>query len=59
MFHTLTGSLIIFVCMFAIVFAFALFMTALLRWIFLTDEETLETAALREPPMAYPYRKAA
>jgi hypothetical protein len=59
MFHTLTGSFIIFLCMFVIVFAFALFMTALLRWIFLTDEEASETTAFSEPSTAYPYRKAA
>jgi hypothetical protein len=59
MFQTLTGSLIIFVCMFAIFFAFALFVTALLRWIFLTDEEASEATVLREPSLTYPYRKAA
>jgi len=59
MFDTLLGSLIILSCILAILVAFALFMTALLRWMFLTDEEAAETTTVYEPSTAYPLRKAA
>ena len=59
MFQTLTGSLIILFAMLAIIFAFALFMTAVLRWIFLTDVELAETTTVREPTTVYSIRKAA
>ena len=59
MFDTVTGSLIILSCILAILVAFALFMTALLRWMFLTDEEAAETTTVYEPSTVYPLRKAA
>lgn len=58
MFQTLTGSLIILFAMLAIIFAFALFMTAVLRWIFLTDVELAETTTVH-PTTVYSIRKAA
>ena len=59
MFQTLTGSLIILFAMLAIIFAFALFMTAVLRWIFFTDVELAETTTVHEPITVYSIRKAA
>ena len=59
MFQTLTGSLIILMCILGIIFVFALFVTAWLRWIFLTDEEAAETTTVYEPSTVYPLRKAA
>ena len=59
MFQTLAGSLIILLVMLGIIFVLALLLTALLRWIFLTDIEAAETTTVDEPPMAYPHRKAA
>jgi hypothetical protein len=59
MFQTLTGSLIILFAMLAIIFAFALFMMAVLRWIFLTDVEPAETTTVHEPTTVYSIRKAA
>jgi hypothetical protein len=59
MFNTLTGSLIILFSILAIIAALALFLTALLRWIFLTDEEAAETTTVYEPSTDYPLRKAA
>jgi hypothetical protein len=59
MFNTLTGSLIILFSILAIIAALALFLTALLRWIFLTDEEAAETTTVYEPSPDYPLRKAA
>lgn len=59
MFQTLTGSLIILFAILAIIFAFALFMTAVLRWIFLTDVELAETTTVHEPTTVYSIRKAA
>ena len=58
MFQTLPGSLIILLCILAIIFAFAVLVTALLRWMFLTDEEAADTTTVYEPT-GYPYRKAA
>ena len=59
MFQTLTGSLIILFTMLAIIFIFALFMTAVLSWIFLTDVELAETTTVPDPSTVYPIRKAA
>jgi len=59
MFQTLTGSLIILLAVLGIIFALALLVTALLRWIFLTDVEAAETTNVYEPPTVYPFRKAA
>ena len=59
MFDTVTGSFIILSCILAILVAFALFLTALLRWMFLTDEEAAETTTVYDPATAYPLRKAA
>lgn len=59
MFNTVTGSLIILFSILAIIAALALFLTALLRWIFLTDEEAAETTTVYEPSPDYPLRKAA
>ena len=59
MFDTVLGSVILLMAMLVIMFAFALFVTAWLRWMFLTDEELAETATVHEPSTAYPLRKAA
>ncbi len=59
MFDTLLGSLIILSSILVITVALALFLTALLRWMFLTDEEAAETTTVYEPSADYPLRKAA
>lgn len=59
MFNTVIGSLIILFSILAIIAALALFLTALLRWIFLTEEEAAETTTVYEPSPDYPLRKAA
>jgi hypothetical protein len=59
MFQTLTGSLIILVTMLGIIAVFALCMTGLLRWLFLTDVEMAETTSVYEPSTTYPSRRAA
>ncbi len=59
MFDTVLGSVIILSTMLAIIFVLALVATAWLRWLFLTDEEAVETTTLHEPSMTYSYRKAA
>ena len=59
MFDTVVGSLIILFCILTIIVAGALFLTALLRWLFLTDEEAAETTTVYEPSTDYPLRKAA
>ena len=59
MFDTLTGSLIIVIAMLGIISIFALCMTGLLRWLFLTDVEMAETTSVYEPSTAYPSRWAA
>ena len=59
MFQTLTGSLIILLGILGMIFVLALLVTALLRWIFLTDVEAAETTNVYEPPTVYPFRKAA
>ena len=59
MFNTVTGSLIILFSILVIIAALALFLTALLRWMFLTEEEAAETTTVYEPSPDYPLRKAA
>jgi len=59
MFQTLTGSFIILVAMFGIIFIFAVCLAAWLTWIFLTDEEAAETTTVYEPSMVHPFRQAA
>ena len=59
MFNTVTGSLIILFSILAIIAALALFLTALLGWMFLTEEEAAETTTVYEPSPDYPLRKAA
>jgi hypothetical protein len=59
MFNTVTGSLIILFSILTIIAVLALFLTALLSWIFLTDEEAAETTTVYQPSMDYPLRKAA
>ena len=59
MFNTVTGSLIILFSILTIIAVLALFLTALLRWMFLTDEEAAETTTVYQPSMDYPLRKAA
>ena len=59
MFQTLTGSLIILLCILGIILVFALFVTASLRWIFLTDVEAAETTTVNEPSAEYRFRRAA
>jgi hypothetical protein len=59
MFNTVTGSLIILFSILAIIAALALFLTALLSWMFLTEEEAAETTTVYEPSPDYPLRKAA
>jgi hypothetical protein len=59
MFQTLTGSLIILCAMVGIIAVFALCMTGLLRWLFLTDVEKAETTSVYEPSTADPLRRAA
>ena len=59
MFQTLTGSLIILLAILGMIFFLALLVTALLRWIFLTDVEAAETTNVYEPPTVHPFRKAA
>ena len=59
MFNTVTGSLIILFSILVIIGALALFLTALLSWLFLTEEEAAETTTVYEPSTDYPLRKAA
>ena len=59
MFNTVTGSLIILFSILVIIGALALFLTALLSWMFLTEEEAAETTTVYEPSADYPLRKAA
>ena len=59
MFNTVIGSLIILFSILAIITALALFLTALLSWMFLTEEEAAETTTVYEPSADYPLRKAA
>jgi hypothetical protein len=59
MFDTVLGSVILLLTMGGIMFVIALFVTAFLRWIFLTDEELAETTNVGEPSTVYQFRKAA
>ena len=59
MFHTLTGSLIVFVSMLGIIFVFAIFMTVLLRWIFGREEEAVAWSAMAAPARIATMRRAA
>jgi hypothetical protein len=59
MFQTLTGSLIILLCIVTIIFAFAFFMTALLRWIFGTQDEAVAWSAMAAPTRIATLRRAA
>jgi hypothetical protein len=57
MFQTVTGSLIILFGVVAIIAAFALFVTALLRWIWGTEQEVVRWSASIQ--QATPLRRAA
>lgn len=59
MFDTVLGSLILLTGILAIIVALAVFLMALLRWMYLTDEEAAETTTVYEPSTVYPLRKAA
>jgi hypothetical protein len=59
MFDTVLGSVILLLTMGGIMLVIALFVTAFLRWVFLTDEELAETTNVGEPSTAYQFRKAA
>lgn len=59
MFQTLTGSLIIFLAMLGIIFVFALFMTALLRWIFGKEGTVVAWSAKAAPARIASLRRAA
>jgi hypothetical protein len=59
MFDTVLGSVLLLLTMGGIMFVIALFVTAFLRWVFLTDEELAETTTVGEASTAYQYRKAA
>jgi hypothetical protein len=59
MFQTLTGSFAVLMAMLGIIFAFALFMTAVLRWLFLSDGGMAEATSVYEPSTDYRFRKAA
>ncbi|HEY7129867.1 MAG TPA: hypothetical protein VH332_09360 [Nitrospira sp.] len=59
MFDTVLGSVLLLLTMAGIMFVIALFVTAFLRWVFLTDEELAETTTVGEPSTAHQYRKAA
>jgi hypothetical protein len=59
MFATLTGSLIILFGMLGIIFAFALILTALLRWIFGTEDDVVAWSAMAAPTRISSLKKAA
>jgi hypothetical protein len=59
MFQTLPGSLIILVAMLGLIAVFALCMTGVLRWLFLSDVEMAETTSVHDPATDYPSRRAA
>lgn len=59
MFHTLTGSLIIFLSMLGIIFVFAIFMTVLLRRIFGREEDAVVWSAMVAPTRIATMRRAA
>jgi type IV secretory pathway VirB2 component (pilin) len=58
MFQTLTGSLVVLFAVVGIIFVFALFMTGVLRWLFLTDADA-GTTTMYAPSAEYGFRKAA
>lgn len=59
MFQTLTGSLIILLAILGIIFILALFTTALLRWIFGTEDEAVPWSAMAAPAQSSSLRRAA
>jgi hypothetical protein len=59
MFATLTGSLIILFGMLGIIVAFALILTALLRWIFGTEDDVVAWSAMAAPTRISSLKKAA
>jgi len=59
MFQTLTGSLLILLAVLGIIFIFALFMTALLRWIFGTEDDAVAWSAMAEPARISSLQRAA
>jgi hypothetical protein len=59
MFDTVLGSVILLTAMLGIIFVLALFLTGILRWIFLTDQEWAETTTVRQPSTVSQLRKAA
>ena len=59
MFDTLSGSLILVFAMLGIISFFALCMTGLLRWLFLSDVELADTTSVDESSTAYPLDRAA
>ena len=59
MFDTVPGSVILLLAMLGIIFVLALFVTAFMRWIFLTDEELAETTTVHDPLAADHFQKAA
>jgi hypothetical protein len=59
MFQTLTGSLLILLVMLGIIFVFALFMTALLRWIFGTEDDAVAWSAIATPARVSSLQRAA
>ncbi|HEU4504929.1 MAG TPA: hypothetical protein VFR79_08865 [Nitrospira sp.] len=59
MFQTLTGSLIILLAILGIIFILALFMTALLRWIFGTADDAVAWSAMATPAQISSLRRAA
>ncbi len=59
MFQTLTGSLIILLAILGIIFTLALSMTALLRWIFGTEDDAVAWSAMAAPAQISSLRRAA
>ena len=59
MFDTVLGSVILLAAMLGIIFVLALFMTAFLRSVFLTDQEWAETTTVRQPSTVPHFHKAA
>jgi hypothetical protein len=59
MFQTLTGSLLILLAVLGIIFIFALFMTALLRWIFGTEDDAVAWSAMAAPAQISSFQRAA
>ena len=59
MFQTLTGSLLILLGVLAIIFAFALVLTAWLRWMFREQDEAITWSTAAEPRRMPPLPRAA